>query len=104
MFVPYFFCAIVTDISLFKGRVPKNDFGNIDLYVPSMLPQGAVHLPSKYTYISTLSMRLSALNTVVPGVGKIAKEFEMDFAEAVVRNTTSLKHPSLTMMPGWIRI
>ena len=103
MFVPYIFCAIFTDIPS-KGRIPKNDFGNIDLYVPSMLPQGAVHLPSKYTYIFTFSMRLSALNTTVPGVGKIAKEFEMDFAEAVVRNAASLKQPFLTMVPGWIRI
>lgn len=29
-----------------QGRVPKNDFGNIDLYVPSMLPRGAAYLPS----------------------------------------------------------
>ncbi|KAI9827656.1 MAG: hypothetical protein M1826_006219 [Phylliscum demangeonii] len=27
-----------------NGRVPKNAYGNIDLYVPSMLPKGAVHL------------------------------------------------------------
>ena len=26
------------------GKVPKNDFGNLDLYVPSMLPNGAVHI------------------------------------------------------------
>ncbi|TQS35705.1 hypothetical protein Golomagni_03868 [Golovinomyces magnicellulatus] len=30
-----------------NGRVPKNSFGNIDIFVPSMLPQGAVHLPNK---------------------------------------------------------
>lgn len=35
-------------ILLIQGRVPKNDFGNIDLYVPSMLPQGAAYLPSRY--------------------------------------------------------
>ncbi|KAL2149333.1 hypothetical protein VTH82DRAFT_8681 [Thermothelomyces myriococcoides] len=26
------------------GRVPKNKFGNIDLYVPSMLPRGGAHV------------------------------------------------------------
>ncbi|KAK4126878.1 Rad4-domain-containing protein [Parathielavia appendiculata] len=26
------------------GRVPKNKFGNIDLYVPSMVPRGGVHI------------------------------------------------------------
>ncbi|KAG6885649.1 hypothetical protein C0993_011783 [Termitomyces sp. T159_Od127] len=46
------------------GQVPKNNFGNIDLYVPSMLPFGAVHVPFK-------------------GVAKIAKKMGFDFAEAV---------------------
>ncbi|KAL3421838.1 DNA repair protein [Phlyctema vagabunda] len=27
-----------------NGRVPKNSFGNIDIYVPSMIPRGGVHL------------------------------------------------------------
>ncbi|KAG9251253.1 nitrilase [Emericellopsis atlantica] len=27
-----------------NGKVPKNKFGNIDVYVPSMVPKGAVHL------------------------------------------------------------
>lgn len=31
------------------GVVPKNDFGNIDLYTPSMLPQGGVHLPCEWS-------------------------------------------------------
>ncbi|KAL8292221.1 hypothetical protein RQP46_001687 [Phenoliferia psychrophenolica] len=46
------------------GKIPKNDFGNIDLYVPSMLPAGAVHLPQK-------------------GAAKCAKTLGIDFAEAV---------------------
>ncbi|KAG9231193.1 hypothetical protein BJ875DRAFT_127697 [Amylocarpus encephaloides] len=28
-----------------NGRVPKNSFGNIDVYVPTMVPQGGIHLP-----------------------------------------------------------
>lgn len=27
------------------GRVPKNKFGNLDLYVPSMVPAGGAHIP-----------------------------------------------------------
>lgn len=27
-----------------NGRVPKNKFGNLDLYVPSMVPRGGVHV------------------------------------------------------------
>ncbi|KAG6919262.1 hypothetical protein DXG01_008058 [Tephrocybe rancida] len=46
------------------GKVPKNNFGNIDLYVPSMLPRGAAHVPYK-------------------GVAKIARKLNFDFAEAV---------------------
>ncbi|EPS96506.1 hypothetical protein FOMPIDRAFT_1053153 [Fomitopsis schrenkii] len=46
------------------GRIPKNDFGNIDLYVPTMLPAGAVHIPYK-------------------GTAKIARQLGFDYAEAV---------------------
>ncbi|KAF4628956.1 hypothetical protein G7Y89_g9193 [Cudoniella acicularis] len=28
-----------------NGRIPKNSFGNIDIYVPSMVPKGGVYLP-----------------------------------------------------------
>ena len=31
-----------------NGRVPKNSFGNIDVYVQSMVPKGGVHLPCKF--------------------------------------------------------
>ncbi|GAA5843558.1 hypothetical protein JCM3766R1_002411 [Sporobolomyces carnicolor] len=47
------------------GKVPKNSFGNIDLFVPSMLPHGAVHLESKLA-------------------AKCAKMLQIDFAEAIV--------------------
>ncbi|KAK4201570.1 putative DNA repair protein rhp41 [Triangularia verruculosa] len=28
-----------------NGKVPKNKFGNLDVYVPSMVPRGGVHIP-----------------------------------------------------------
>jgi xeroderma pigmentosum group C-complementing protein len=31
-----------------KGYIPQNSFGNIDLYVPTMLPDGAIHLPCEW--------------------------------------------------------
>ena len=46
-----------------KGVIPKNAFGNIDCYVPTMVPQGAVHIPLKST-------------------SKICKRLNIDFAEA----------------------
>ncbi|POS83103.1 hypothetical protein EPUL_005015, partial [Erysiphe pulchra] len=47
-----------------NGIIPKNEFGNIDLYVESMLPNGAVHIPMR-------------------GIPKICRRLGFDFAEAV---------------------
>uniref|UniRef100_A0A060TEN2 ARAD1D09130p n=1 Tax=Blastobotrys adeninivorans TaxID=409370 RepID=A0A060TEN2_BLAAD len=48
-----------------NGVVPKNQFNNIDLYVPSMLPKGAVHIP-------------------YDGISVAARLVEVDYADAVV--------------------
>ena len=45
------------------GVIPKNAFGNMDVYVPTMVPQGAVHLPLK-------------------GSAKLCRKLEIDYAEA----------------------
>ena len=31
-----------------NGRIPKNKFGNIDAYVPSMIPRGAIHMEHEH--------------------------------------------------------
>ncbi|GKT44095.1 DNA repair protein rhp41 [Colletotrichum spaethianum] len=31
-----------------NGRVPKNKFGNIDVYVATMVPKGGVHIPDEF--------------------------------------------------------
>ena len=46
LFVPHLVSIADSVLSRSQGKVPKNNFGNIDLFVPSMLPEGAVHLPS----------------------------------------------------------
>lgn len=46
------------------GVIPRNAFGNMDCYVPTMVPSGAVHIPLKSTV-------------------KICKRFAIDYAEAV---------------------
>lgn len=46
------------------GAIPKNAFGNIDVYVPTMVPAGAVHLKLK-------------------GCAKVCRRLGVDFAEAV---------------------
>ncbi|KAJ5732066.1 Rad4 beta-hairpin domain 1 [Penicillium malachiteum] len=46
------------------GIIPKNDYGNIDCFVPSMVPRGASHVP-------------------LPGTVRICKKLGIDYAEAV---------------------
>jgi xeroderma pigmentosum group C-complementing protein len=45
------------------GKIPKNGFGNIDIYVPSMVPKGAVHIPLR-------------------GMARVCKMLGIEFAEA----------------------
>ena len=46
------------------GVIPKNKFGNIDCFVPSMVPEGAVHVPLR-------------------GTVRVCKKLGIDYAEAV---------------------
>jgi xeroderma pigmentosum group C-complementing protein len=46
------------------GIIPKNAYGNIDCFVPTMVPKGAVHVP-------------------IRGTVRICKKLEIDYAEAV---------------------
>ena len=46
------------------GAIPKNAFGNIDVYVSTMVPRGAVHIPLR-------------------GTRAVCKKLGIDFAEAV---------------------
>ncbi|ROT42905.1 Rad4-domain-containing protein [Sodiomyces alkalinus F11] len=48
-----------------NGIIPKNEYGNIDLFVEHMCPEGAVHVPFR-------------------GVVKVCKRLQIDYAEAVV--------------------
>ncbi|KAG9300652.1 hypothetical protein G9A89_023450 [Geosiphon pyriformis] len=48
-----------------NGKIPKNTYGNVDLFKPNMCPIGAVHIP-------------------IHGISKIAKQLDIDFAEAVI--------------------
>ena len=33
------------------GKVPRNEYGNVELFKPWMLPKGTVHLPLQGTYV-----------------------------------------------------
>ena len=47
-----------------NGRIPKNAYGNIDCFVPTMVPKGAVHIPLRKTVMT-------------------CKKLGIDYAEAV---------------------
>lgn len=53
----------ITPPAIENGVIPRNAFGNIDCYVPTMIPKGAVHIPLRSTT-------------------KICKRLSIDFAEA----------------------
>jgi xeroderma pigmentosum group C-complementing protein len=36
------------EVAFLQGKIPKNSYGNLDLFAPHMLPRGAVHLPCKF--------------------------------------------------------
>lgn len=50
--------------SVVRGKVPRNAYGNLDVYVPSMVPPGGVHIPS-------------------PDAARAAKLLRIDYAAAV---------------------
>jgi xeroderma pigmentosum group C-complementing protein len=49
---------------IIKGKVPKNAYGNLDIYVPSMIPSGGFHLKH-------------------PGAARAARLLGVDYADAV---------------------
>ncbi|CAB4484654.1 Rad4-domain-containing protein [Rhizophagus irregularis] len=50
---------------IIDGKVPKNSYGNVNMFKESMCPIGGVHIP-------------------INGIGKIAKKFGVDYGDAVV--------------------
>ncbi|XP_033746540.1 DNA repair protein complementing XP-C cells-like [Pecten maximus] len=60
------------------GKVPRNEYGNVELFKPSMLPAGTVHLK-------------------VPGLNKVAKKLSIDCVPAMMGWDThcGFSHPIL---------
>ncbi|KAG4301062.1 hypothetical protein PCK1_002761 [Pneumocystis canis] len=50
---------------IINGKVPRNSYGNLDIFVPSMIPKGAVYLPFS-------------------GISQAAKILCVDYADAVI--------------------
>lgn len=73
-----------------QGKIPRNNFGNIDLYVPSMLPEGAIHLASESNIASFVSApRADPRASIGKQAAKVAKAREIDYADAIVSDLLS---------------
>ncbi|PLN78785.1 Rad4-domain-containing protein [Aspergillus taichungensis] len=55
---------VYTPPPVVNGRVPRNGYGNLDIYVPSMVPPGGVHIPH-------------------PNAAQAARILGIDYADAV---------------------
>ena len=64
---------------IIDGRVPKNVYGNLDIYVPSMVPKGGMHLPCEF------SLLLHDLRSFCadPDAARAARVIGIDYADAV---------------------
>ena len=61
----------------------RNEYGNVELFKPSMLPAGAVHLKgSMYIYMYTAVY----INIILPaaGIAKVARKLDIDYAPAMM--------------------
>uniref|UniRef100_A0A2C9KIW0 Rad4 beta-hairpin domain-containing protein n=1 Tax=Biomphalaria glabrata TaxID=6526 RepID=A0A2C9KIW0_BIOGL len=66
----------------FNGKVPKNDYGNVELFKPWMLPKGTVHIKGQ-------------------GMNRVAKKLNIDIAPAMI----GWDHHcgcSVPLMDGWV--
>lgn len=61
-----------------KGRVPKNTYGNLDVYVPSMVPKGGVHIQGKLGLL-----RMAMLTELDISASRAARLLGVDYADAV---------------------
>lgn len=68
------------------GKVPRNCYGNVDLFKPCMLPKGTVHLQRKHHLVVTVHYNIYRMSCLilVPGLLRIAKKLNIDCAPAVV--------------------
>ena len=61
--------------------MPRNEYGNVEMFLPSMLPPGACHIKSEYAPIIIIT---ALINTSVQGISKVARKLDIDYAPAMV--------------------
>ena len=64
-----------------QGVVPRNEYGNVELFQPSMLPAGACHIRSKK---DSTSLHYSSRSVSVAGIQKVARKLGVSYAPAMI--------------------
>lgn len=74
-----------------NGIVPRNEYGNVDLFKQCMLPKGTVHIDREYFYFilnnfeKTKNFSIQTINFIlVPGLARVAKKLKIDCVPAIV--------------------
>ena len=75
------------------GKVPRNEYGNVELFKPWMLPKGTVHLPLQGTYVWIIekifirrkkSWTCNVIFVFVLGLNRVAKKLNIDCAPCMI--------------------
>nr|POF02957.1 dna repair protein rhp41 [Quercus suber] len=51
-------------LPVIRGRIPRNAFGNLDVYVPSMVPEGGIHLRHPFVQQAARLLRVDHADAV----------------------------------------
>ena len=85
-----------------NGKVPRNEYGNVDLFLPRMIPKKCVHLKRKSLSIIDISFFSSnEFRISVPGLNRIARKLNIDCVAATVGFDFST-HGSHPISDGWV--
>ena len=77
LYAPYQ-TILYTAPAIVHGRIPKNVYGNLDVYVPSMVPRGGAHIPH-------------------PETARAARLIGIDYADAVTGFSFKGRHGTAVM-------
>ncbi|KAI3652208.1 hypothetical protein MP228_003511 [Amoeboaphelidium protococcarum] len=68
-----------------NGIIPKNKYGNMDLFREEMLPEGAFHISERYLWRKLpKSLKNASADVRLPTMKRVAQDCNIEFAEAVI--------------------
>ena len=77
------------------GRIPKNAYGNIDCFVPTMIPKGAVHIPLRKTVMVCRKLGIDYAEAVT------GFEFGNKMAVPVIEGVVVAEHHEDLVIDQW---